>query len=168
VNYFYLDASAYAKLYYPEHGSDAMVALVAQLPDFHSRRLVITSVTIAETVAVLNRRRNEFRMPDGEFGQAVTRVLADASQFTYWRVHDEDSLSAIALISAYSLNASDALHLHTALRFSEILRRTRQDCLVLVASDRRLRRAATAEGLTTLDPEVDSLRRVHDLARSDR
>lgn len=163
MNYFYLDASAYAKYYYPEPGTEIVEALVRGLPDAQARRLVVTAMTIAETFAVLNRRRNELRMSDDEFELVAHRLLEEVSHVTHWRLHDEDLLNATALIPAYNLNASDALHLFTAMRLNGILDRTRGDCIVMVASDRRLLRAADAEGLQTLDPEADSLRRVTDL-----
>ena len=163
MNYFYLDASTYAKYYYPEPGSDVVMALIDGLPDAHARRLIVTSMTAVEVMAVLNRRRNELQIPDDEYGRAATRLIADVTRFTHWRVHDQDLLNAAALIAAYNLNASDALHLYTALRLGRILRRTRQDRVVMVASDRRLLRASDAESITVLDPETATLREVRDL-----
>jgi predicted nucleic acid-binding protein len=163
MNYFYLDASAYAKYYYPEPGTEIIEALVRALPGTQARRLVVTAMTIAETIAVLNRRRNELRMSDGEFESVAHRLLEEVSHLTHWRLHDEDLLSATAFIPAYNLNASDALHLFTALHLHRVLDRTRRDRIVMVACDRRLLRAAGAEGLQTLDPEADSLRHVTEL-----
>lgn len=163
MNYFYLDASAYAKFYYPEPGSNIVEALIDALPGALSRRLIVTSMTIAETIAVLNRRRNELRMSNAEYDLVVARLLADVAQFTHWRIHDEDLLNATVLVPVYNINASDALHLHTALRLDHILHRTRRDRMVMVASDRRLLCAADAEGMNTLDPEAGTLRQVHDL-----
>jgi predicted nucleic acid-binding protein len=166
MNYFYLDASAYAKFYYPELGSDVIIGLIDALPGARSRRLVVTAMTIAETIAVLTRRRNELCIPDADYGLVVTRLLADVTSFTYWRVHDEDLLNATAFILPHSLNASDALHLHTALRLDRILYRAREDRVVMVAADRRLLRAAAAEGMTTLDPEAATPGEVRDVVRA--
>lgn len=102
-------------------------------------------------------------MSDHEFELVAHRLLEEVSHLTQWRLHDEDLLNATAFIPVYNLNASDALHLFTALRLNGILERTRQDRIVMVASDRRLLRAANAEHLQTLDPEADSLRHVTDL-----
>jgi predicted nucleic acid-binding protein len=166
MNYFYLDASAYAKYYYPETGSDIIEALIDALPDVQARRLVIASMSIAETIAVLNRRRNELRIPDAEYGPVVARLLADVTRFTQWRIHDQDILNSTILIPTHNLNAADALHLHTALRLQQILSRTREDQVVMVASGRRLLRAAVAEGMTALDPEAATVREVRDLIES--
>ena len=152
MNYFYLDASADAKLYFEEPGSDKMELLLDSLLT-QAGRLVITSVTLAETVAVLNRKRNELRVPNHEYALLVARVFTDSERFSYWPVNDEDVLSAIPLIIAHNINSSDALHLHIALRLQNLLERSKQGSLVLVASDKRLVRAARTEGLLILDPE---------------
>ncbi len=49
--------------------------------------------------------------------------------------------------------ATDAIVLHAALGLAQH-RRSRGDDLILVASDKRLLRAAQAEGLGTFDPEI--------------
>lgn len=152
MNHFYLDASAHAKLYFEEPGSDRMELLLDSLLA-QVRRLVITSVTLAETVAVLNRKRNELRVPDHEYALLVVRVFTDSERFSYWPVNDEDILNAIPLIIAHNINSSDALHLHIALRLQGLLESSKQGSLVLVASDKRLVRAARAEGFLILNPE---------------
>jgi len=60
------------------------------------------------------------------------------------------------------INSSDALYLRQAVVLRRLLQRARHD-LVLVASDRRLLRAATGEGIAPLDPEVASLTEVDSL-----
>jgi predicted nucleic acid-binding protein len=67
-------------------------------------------------------------------------------------IDNETILHSIPLISRYNLNASDALFLHQALNLHELLK-TMEQYLVLVASDRRLLRAAEDKGLLTLNPE---------------
>lgn len=67
-------------------------------------------------------------------------------------IDNETIIHSITLISRHNLNASDALFLHQALNLHELLK-TMEQYLVLVASDRRLLRAAEDEGLKTLNPE---------------
>jgi predicted nucleic acid-binding protein len=155
MNHFYLDASAHAKLYFEELGSNEMELLLDSLST-QTGRLVITSVTLAETVAVLNRKRNELRVPNHEYALLVVRVFTDSERFSYWPVNDEEILNAIPLISIHNINSSDALHLYIALRLQSLLERSKQGSLVLVASDKRLVRAGHAEGLLILNPEETS------------
>jgi len=62
-------------------------------------------------------------------------------------------IGALIHIQNYSVNATDAIVLHAALGLA-LHQRSRGDDLILVASDKRLLRAAQAEGLGTFDPEI--------------
>jgi len=59
-------------------------------------------------------------------------------------------------IKGHSINATDAIVLHSALDLAARLRVGQHD-LVLVASDARLLRSARAEGLIVFNPEADTL-----------
>ena len=61
-------------------------------------------------------------------------------------------LNGIELIERHSLNSTDAAILQTFLRYATPLRASAVS--MLVASDQRLSRAARAEGLEVLDPEI--------------
>ena len=63
--------------------------------------------------------------------------------------------AALPLIQSYSINATDAVILRSALELVASLR-TSGDDLVLVAADHRLLKAARAEGLLTFDPEAQT------------
>lgn len=63
--------------------------------------------------------------------------------------------ASLPLVERHSLNATDALVLAAALDFATTLTATR-DVLVLVASDGRLLRAASAEGVAGFNPETDT------------
>jgi hypothetical protein len=59
------------------------------------------------------------------------------------------------LIEKHSINSVDAIVLRSALEVVIDLRDVGDD-LVLVASDKRLLRAARVEGLSVFNPEIDS------------
>jgi hypothetical protein len=63
--------------------------------------------------------------------------------------------TALPLIEADSINATDAIILRLALNLAARLRLAGND-LVLMASDQRLLRAAQSEGLLIFNPEVQS------------
>jgi len=63
--------------------------------------------------------------------------------------------AALGLLSRHSINATDAIVLRAALDLTNSLRSV-VDNLVLVAADRRLLRAAGAEGLVTFKPATQS------------
>lgn len=159
MRYFFMDASAWAKYYYaPERGSDVVIYLMDALP--RPRHIVITTTAVAETVAVLNRKRNSMLMSHADYLRALESIVVVASQCMPCRVYDNDPMDAVYLIGQHNINSSDALILYKALQFRILLRRAGRPDLAFVTSDKRLLRAATAEGLATLDPEAASLRQV--------
>ena len=64
----------------------------------------------------------------------------------------DDILSGIDLIDRHNLNSADASILMSFLAFAQTQPAT--TVCILVAADQRLLRAAKAEGLRTLNPEV--------------
>ncbi|MDE0009752.1 MAG: type II toxin-antitoxin system VapC family toxin [Candidatus Poribacteria bacterium] len=155
MNFFWLDASAYAKRYVAEKGTQLINYLFTRVP---LERMVCLSEGGGEIIFVFVRRRNEGRITTARFSRLrehfetefidrdeVGRVLPTEDQIT-------DSWN---LIEKYSLNSTDAILLQCAFdRANEL--RMNGDNLVLVSSDKRLLRAAQSEGLLTFDPESDS------------
>ena len=62
-------------------------------------------------------------------------------------------MESLPHISKHNVNASDALYLHQVILLKNLPHRVDHD-VILVASDRRLVRAATVEGISVLDPEI--------------
>jgi predicted nucleic acid-binding protein len=143
------DASALIKNYLTENGSEAVEALFQAEASF---RMISTFVGYAETAAILHRRLNQGGIPPAEF-TALRNLLRDEvllnPQFELLSVTDGDVLTGIALTDRHNLNSTDASIL------AAFLARVRATpaTAVLVAADQRLLRAATAEGLETLNPE---------------
>lgn len=127
-------------------------ALLGSVPE----RIVISPLILCEIISVLSREHNSGRIPVDLFQKATARLLLEARAMNQQSIDNETILHSIPLISRHNLNASDALLLHQALNLHELLQTMEQD-LVLVASDRRLLRAAEDEGLETLDPEETTL-----------
>lgn len=153
MRYFLLDASALAKRYTLEAGSDPVDALFARAA-FH--QLLCLMVSAAEVVSVLVRKRNRGEISPASFSQGLSNLQAkvlDEAGFTTLALENQDIARSLRLIDRHALNATDAAILQIALDLAEELR-SGGDGLVLVASDQRLLRAATAEGLVTFDPET--------------
>lgn len=134
----YCDASALAKLFLPEVGSDELNTVVAGRSD-----LLISELAITEVASALARRARA-----GALGEAIARrvhrkVLAIVASGAFRRLdllpetHREAERLLLAARSA-PLRAADALHLALALtaRASTIL-----------TYDRTLARAARIQGL---------------------
>ena len=73
--------------------------------------------------------------------------------FTLVTMTDQDILDGIILTDRHNLNSTDAALLAAYLRLVRSLPVSSSDCL-LIASDKRLIRAAEAEGISSLNPET--------------
>lgn len=155
MNFFWLDASAYAKRYVAEKGSQLINHLFARVP---LERMVCLFEGGGEIIFVFVRRRNEGRITTTRFNQLREHFQTEFIE------HDEldrvfptkDQITdSWDLIEKHSLNSTDAILLQCALDRTHELR-ANGDNLVLTSADKRLLRAAQSEGLHTFDPETDS------------
>lgn len=154
--YFYFDASALAKRYTQEVGSDKIDFLFENVS---LECLSCLTIGAMEIFWICVRKKNDGRISDSQFAESTTHlkleVVDTLSNFKKISVPDALVWGSMDLIETYSLNSVDALVLRSALDTATALRST-GDRLVLVASDQRLLRAAHAEGLQIFNPELDS------------
>jgi hypothetical protein len=105
---------------------------------------------------VLLRKRNRGDITPGAFLIATSSLRNDvllSPGFSLVAVDDAAILAGLPLMERYHVNATDAAILATLL--DHISAGPHADGIpVVVATDQRLLRAAEAEGLRTLDPEV--------------
>lgn len=145
------DASALLKRYTPEKGSDTVDA-VFQHPQ--AGQHLTTLWIYAETYSILCRKRNDHRITDRAFNTAVLSLeeeVLNGPNVHLLPVEDTDILEGLVLVKVHGLNSSDAIHLAVLLRAARISPPTNP--ILLIAADKRLARAAAAEGLRVLNPE---------------
>lgn len=140
----FLDASAAAKRYCQELGSDRVEDLLQESP-------AVCSVTIlrCELTSVLNRKHREGDLSDRERHSARERVRQDLSWLRLIPVDDDLISASVRLLDAHPLKALDSLYLAGALNLQHVSNIP----VLFVSADRQLLRAAEAEGLKVLDPE---------------
>jgi predicted nucleic acid-binding protein len=125
---------------------------------------------VLEIVSILVRKRNDGRLEQTFFEQAMTEFKAeviDQEEFLATSVDDVVILSSLELIAKHNLNSTDAIILRSALNLSQILQ-SQGDELSLWTSDRRLIRAAQNEGLGVFDPEIETIEALKQLLRDFR
>jgi predicted nucleic acid-binding protein len=157
----FFDASALVKRYTPEEGSDIVNALFAFAP---KPTLCCLLIGALEVIFILTRKRNDGRLPVEIFQQAMSEFRAeilDNPESKIVSTTDALAFRAISYIERFNLNATDALVLRAALDVNSSL--AADDQLSFWSSDKRLLRAAVAEGLATFDPEQDTLERLREL-----
>jgi len=160
--HFYFDASALVKRYTQEIGSDRINFLFINVP---LNRLMCLILGVVELFWICVRKKNDDRITNQIFIQASvnlnSEILDHNSDFKTIPVPDSLILNSVSLIETHSLNSVDALVLQSALDINTELHKIGER-LVLVASDRRLLRAADAEGLLVFNPETDSQQQLTD------
>ena len=147
------DASALIKRYAVELGRDMVNALFDNVP---RTQMLGSFWGYVETYSILVRKRNDGRLPHADFTQAVSALrleVLESNEFGLLSIDDETALNSIPLIVAHSLNCADAAFLTVCLEFASDLG-PGVGAVTLVASDRRLLRAARSEGMATFSPET--------------
>lgn len=146
------DASALAKHFVIELGSQTVDAVFGAIP---RDQMVTTVMGYSENFAALLRKHNHGVMNATALtaAQAALRnEVIDDPDFVVLALEFDDILNGIELIGRHNLNSTDAAILQAYLRYTSPMRSA--GASVLVASDKRLLRAAKAEGLEVLDPET--------------
>ncbi len=147
------DASGLAKHYTNESGHDTADALFAAVS---LQEMALTPWGYAETYSILLKKYNSRILGVPAFKTAVTNLqneVLGSNGFRILSISDATIFGSLSLMRAQSLNSADAAILSAFLRFPRALPVGSLPCL-LVASDKQLLRAAEAEGLKTLNPEL--------------
>jgi predicted nucleic acid-binding protein len=154
--WIYFDASALIKRYSQESGTQLINEAFQRLSP---RQMTCSLLGVLEIVSILVRKRNDGRLAQILFEQAMAEFKAeviDSEEFLATSVDDIIVLSSLDLIAKHNLNSNDAIILRSALNLNLILQ-SQGDVLSLWTSDRRFIRAAQNEGLTVFDPEIETI-----------
>lgn len=146
------DASALAQRYAPEIGTLTVNALFTAV---FPAQMITSVLSYSETCGVLVRKRNGGVLDGATFSvarSALRTEVIDDPNFGVLAVEFSDILNGIDLIDRHNLNSTDASILASFLSFAQA--QPTASISILAAADRRLLRAAQAEGLRTFNPEL--------------
>jgi predicted nucleic acid-binding protein len=153
MRYVYVDPSAWVKRYYHETGTALTNELFDTLLRSRPSRLLCSRMGMPEVVAVFHRHRNAGRVSPSLFNTTYTHFEEETRHVRLLPVRNHQMDASIRHLLVHNLNATDALHLQVALEVHSRLHRE-GNVLLFFAADRRLLRAAQAEGLPIFNPEV--------------
>jgi predicted nucleic acid-binding protein len=147
LKHYFLETSAFVKLFVQESGTEFLVRLAENVED--TRKLVSSLAALEVRAAFLRRMRQ------GRLSEDQTRSLLDAVTSESNRIVEQPVNASVLELTRYvldrhPLNTVQGIHLATALTARDILQLTE---VVFVSSDADLIEAATAEGLKVLNPE---------------
>ena len=163
---FYFDASALAKGYIQEKGSAIVERILESTSEQQWRVLMIG---LLETISIFVRKKNSKVISQTIFQSALRIFKKDfLDNLRVFKVEATNDLciKAAPLIQQHSINATDALVLHSTrgLAASEI---DDGNELILVSADQRLVTAAKTEGLQVINPETATLAEIEKLLQAD-
>jgi predicted nucleic acid-binding protein len=148
---FIWDASALAKRYFAETGSDTVNAIFTSVP---TSEMATTSWGYLETYSILVRRRNGGVLDPSTFSTIITALqqeIVDSPDFHILPMNDEDIFTSVGIVVKHNLNATDAAILTAIVKYSK---EPGIDECFLIAADKRLTQAAEHEGIRVINPEV--------------
>ncbi|OIO87491.1 MAG: hypothetical protein AUK02_05145 [Anaerolineae bacterium CG2_30_58_95] len=152
---YYFDSSAWVKVYVPETGTPWVTNIFGtKTPSGQPlHRIAVVNIGIVEVAAAIARRERMGQIRPEKRQQLYKRVWFDNNiRLLPLGISNDIIHSAAVLTQSASLHGYDAIHLAAALTLNQQLKTARLPALTFVSADTDLCSAATAEGLTTDNP----------------
>jgi uncharacterized protein len=146
VSFYFLEATAFLKLFVQEAGSDALIGLMESAED---NRKLISAATPLEIYAVLRRRERAGNIAPEDAQSALSVLRLESARMVQQPLNPAVLEAARQLLDRTTLRWPDALQLGAALAARDMFQGTE---IVFVSSSAALLEAATNEGFTVLDP----------------
>jgi uncharacterized protein len=146
VNCYFLDSTAFIKLFVQEAGTEAIIRLMEATED---NRKLISAGTPLEVYAALKRRERSggLSAEDSEAARNILRV--EAARMVQQPLNPAVLEAARQALDRHELSAAESLQLGAAVVAREMFLGM---SIVFVSSDTRLVAAAKAEHFETLEP----------------
>jgi predicted nucleic acid-binding protein len=146
VSCYFLDSTAFVKLFVQEDGTDAIIRLMEATED---NRKLISAGTPLEIYAALKRRERAggIAVEDSEAARNILRV--ESARMVQQPLNPAVLEAARQLLDRHELRSSEAIQLGAAVVAREMFHGME---IVFVSADPPLLKAATKERFETLDP----------------
>jgi predicted nucleic acid-binding protein len=154
VNCYFLESTAFAKLFVQEPGTEALIRLMETVED--NRKLIAASAPL-EVYAAVRRRERVGDISSQDAAAAFEILRIEAARMVQEPLNPAVLEAARQLLDRTRLRWTDALQLGAALVAREMFRGTE---IVFVSASPLLLEAARAEGFQALDPEKDVIEAV--------
>jgi uncharacterized protein len=151
VSCYFLESTAFAKLFVQEPGTDALIRLMESVED---NRKLIAACAPLEVYAAIRRRERSGDISGADAAAAFDILRIEAARMVQEPLNPAVLESARQLLDRTKLRWTDALQLGAALVAREMFRGTD---IIFVSASPLLLEAARAEGFQTLDPEKDEI-----------
>ena len=155
---YFLESTAFAKLFVQEAGTDALIRLMESVED---NRKLIAACAPLEVYAAIRRRERAGDISQADATAAFEILRIESARMVQEPLNPAVLESARQLLDRTKLRWTDALQLGAAMVAREMFRGTE---IVFVSVSAVLLEAARAEGFQVLDPEKDGIEAVEQTA----
>lgn len=158
MNCYFLESTAFAKLFVQEPGTDALIRLMESIED--NRKLIAASAPL-EVYGAIRRRERAGDISPADAAAAFEILRIEAARMVQEPLNPAVLEAARQLLDRTRLRWTDALQLGAALVARDMFRGTE---IVFVSASALLLEAARTEGFQTLDPEKDAIEPIKQMA----
>lgn len=146
MSFYFLEATAFIKLFVQEQGTDALIQLMESLED---NRKLISSSTPLEIYAVVRRRERSGDISAEDAASALSVLRMESARMVQQPLNPAVLEAARQLLDRTTLRWTDALQLGAALAARDMFQGTE---ILFVSASPSLLEAAAKEGFEVLDP----------------
>ena len=151
MNCYFLESTAFAKLFVLEPGTEALIRLMESVED--NRKLIAASAPL-EVYAAIRRRERAGDISFENAAAAFEILRIEAARMVQEPLNPAVLEAARQLLDRTRLRWTDALQLGAAMVAREMFRGTE---IIFISASPMLLEAARAEGFHSLNPEIDAL-----------
>lgn len=148
---YFLESTAFAKLFVLEPGTDALIRLMESVED--NRKLIAASAPL-EVYAAIRKRERAGDISSADAAAAFEILRIEAARMVQEPLNPAVLEAARQLLDRSKLRWTDALQLGAALVARDMFRGTE---IIFVSASAQLLEAARTEGFQALDPESDPI-----------
>jgi predicted nucleic acid-binding protein len=146
LSFYFLEATAFIKLFVQEPGTDLLIGLMEAAED---NRKLISASTPLEVYAVIRRRERAGDLKAEDASSALSILRQEAARMVQQPLNPAVLEAARQLLDRTTLRWPDALQLGAALSARDMFQGTE---IVFVSASAQLQEAAAGEGFKVLDP----------------
>jgi uncharacterized protein len=146
VSCYFLESTAFAKLFVQEQGTDALISLMEAIED--NRKLISASAPL-EVYAAIRRRERAGEISPEDATAALDILRLEAARMVQEPLNPAVIEAARQLLDRTTLRWPDSLQLAAALVARDMFQNTE---IIFVSASAQLLEAAKSEGFHTIDP----------------
>ena len=148
---YFLESTAFAKLFVQEQGTDALIGLMEAVED---NRKLISASTPLEVYAAVRRRERSGALSAENTVAALDILRLEAARMVQQPLNPAVLEAARQLLDRTALRWPDTLQLAAAIVARDMFQGTE---IIFVSASPQLLEAAKAEGFHTLDPAKETV-----------